>query len=333
MCALQAHALTKSFGTRRAVDNITLRIDPAERFVILGPSAAGKTTLLRLLAGVEAADSGTVTMDGADVTHAAPARRNVGLVFEHGALFTHLTVFDNLAFPLRIRREPASAIRTRVGEVAGQFGIWDLLKQRVPALSGGERQRVAIARALVARPQTLLLDEPLAHLDPPARTPVREALLAATRLAGLGIAIVTHDHEEALALADRLAIVIAGRIAQCDTPERVYDAPASLAVARFLGPLPMNLFDDMQQQFGPGAATIGIRPHHIRFSGDGNGFEGVVTAREFFGPASIAHVHTAFGTVAVVDPEANAAAGARVRLFFPADKIRRFDLRSGELIA
>ncbi|MDQ6929966.1 MAG: ABC transporter ATP-binding protein [Candidatus Eremiobacteraeota bacterium] len=332
MCALQAHALTKSFGPHRAVDNVTLRINRAERLVVLGPSAAGKTTLLRLLAGLETADSGSVTLGGTDVTQARAARRNIGLVFQNGALFTHLNVFENLAFALRLQRKSASIIRTRVGEVAALFEISDLLKCPATILSGGERQRVAIARALLAGPRALLLDEPLAHLDPAARTAVRDALLTAARSAGAGIAVVTHDHEEALTLADRLAVLIGGRIVQCDAPERVYDWPASTAVARFLGPRPMNLFDDMQHQFAPGALTIGIRPHDIRFGSAGEGFEGVVTAREFYGPAWIARVQTAFGALDVADPTAKPAVGERVRLHFPAGKIRRFDRSSGEAI-
>ncbi|GAC1507753.1 MAG: ABC transporter ATP-binding protein [Vulcanimicrobiaceae bacterium] len=333
MGALQAHEVNKAFGLRPALNQISLRVQNAERFVLLGPSASGKTTLLRVLAGLLSADSGAITMAGVDVTRRGAQSRKVGMVFQEGALYPHLSVFDNLAFPLRIARVADREVRARVRAAGALFEIEPLFMRSARVLSAGERQRVAIARALLAEPHVLLLDEPFAHLDGRSRRPVRDSLLSAALDARLAMMFVTHDHDEALAIADRLAILIDGRIVQCDSPARVYEFPATTAVAQFLGPFPMNLFEDETQRFGMGRVTIGIRPSDIIISDGPADVEGVVRTCEFAGSGWLAVVQTPLGSFSILDPARKSAIGERVRLGFAREKMRRFDPFSGGAIA
>lgn len=315
--AVAAQSLSKSFGDRTVVDRVTLRVDNAERFVILGPSGAGKTTLLRLLAGLEAPDAGRVFVAGTDVTATAPHRRGLALVFPHGALFPNMTVRENLAFA-----RPASA--AALDDLVEAFALVPLLDRPPAKLSGGERQRAAIARALLADPHALLLDEPLAQLDPSSRDALRSLLLQIARVRGRALVVVTHDHEEALSTADRLAILIDGRIVQCDTPQNVYERPASVAVAKFLGPYPMNVVTSE-------GACIGIRPQDVRVNDGANDLDGIVRACDFVGTAWIARVQTRAGDVLVQHAQ-SMQTGQSVRLGFPPGKVRRFDPVSGESI-
>lgn len=327
--ALEALGLSKAFGSQAVLQDVSLRVQNAERFVILGPTAAGKTTLLRVLAGLEYPDAGAIHVGGRDVTRVAPEHRSLGLVFQSGALFAHLSAFENLAFPLRLRSRNAAAVRERVHAISNAFGIEGLLERSIGGLSGGERQRLAIARALLGDPELLLLDEPLAQLDPASRAAVREELLAVPRAAGCAVLLVTHDHEEALSCADRLAILIDGRIVQCDTPAAIYRTPATAGVARFLGPFPMNVFGDADQLLGCGAVTIGIRPHDIRINNGAADLEGVIQTCEFAGSDWIAHVDTPVGILRVRTAGGKPAPGDRVRLHLDREKIRRFDPSSG----
>lgn len=314
--ALEARSLTKTFGTRAVVDGVSLRVENAERFVILGPSGSGKTTLLRLLAGLETPDAGSVLCDGRDVTAVPPHRRGIAMVFPHGALFPNLTVRGNLAFTQCAPDAAAAA--------AQAFGLEALMDRRPAQLSGGERQRVAIARALLASPGALLLDEPLASLDPPSRESVRALVLQVARQRARAVVVVTHDHEEALATADRLAILFDGKIVQCGAPDEVYARPANAAVAKFLGPYPMNLIPSNGVQ-------LGIRPHDVLVNDGATDAEGVVTSSEFSGNAWIARVETGAGEVCVQHGE-KMREGERVRLGFPAARIVRFDAKTGEAI-
>lgn len=332
MSALEALHLRKAFDAQIVLEDLSLRVQDAERFVILGPTAAGKTTLLRILAGLEYPDEGVIRVRERDVTRIAPERRSLGLVFQSGALFGHLSAFENLAFPLRLRSRNTSAIRERVRGISNALGIDGLLERRIEGLSGGERQRLAIARALLGDPAVLLLDEPLAQLDPASRAAVREALLAVPRDAGCAVLLVTHDHEEALSCADRLAILIDGSIVQCDAPAAIYRAPATTAVARFLGPFPMNVFQDANQLLGCGAVTIGIRPHDIRINNGSSDLEGIVRTCEFAGSDWIAEVDTPLGVLRVRTAEIKPARGDRVRLHLDREKLRRFDPGSGAAI-
>ncbi len=286
--------------------------------VILGPSGAGKTTLLRVLAGLETPESGRITLDGREITAVPPHRRRIALVFQEDALFPHMSIERNLRF--------AGAAARRVREVAEALEIAQHLKERPARLSGGERQRAALARAVLSDPRVLLLDEPLAHLDPQLRAHVRRQF-AGFRRQFSGPAIhVTHDHAEALAIADRLAIMIDGRIAQYGTPREVYDFPANVRVARFFGSPPMNLLDgDME--------ITGIRPEHVTFEST-SAFRGRVIAQEFTGADTFVRVATGRGellarTSGVQTPQA----GEQVGITFAPQHSRRFDRVTGELLA
>jgi multiple sugar transport system ATP-binding protein len=238
--------ISKTFPDRgraavRALRQVSLTANPGELTVLLGPSGSGKTTLLRVIAGLEQPDSGGLVLDGRDLLPLAPRDRDVAMVFQEPALYPHLTVRGNLAFGLRLRKLPAAEIRQRVGETADWLGIGNCLDRLPQELSGGQRQRVALGRAIVRRPRVHLLDEPLSQLDTPLRLQLRQDLRRIQRELGATMILVTHDQADAFAIADRVAVMMDGSILQCDQPLTVYRAPACLALAAFVGNLPMNL--------------------------------------------------------------------------------------------
>jgi spermidine/putrescine transport system ATP-binding protein len=225
--------VTKAFGGRRAVDDVSLEIRRGEFFSLLGPSGCGKTTLMRLVAGFEAPDAGTLNLGGADMAGIPPHRRDVNLVFQNYALFPHLTVAENVAFGLRMAR--TDGIAERVARALAQVNLAGY-EARLPAtLSGGEQQRVALARAVVTGPRVLLLDEPLAALDLKLRKGLREELRRLQRSLGMTFVFVTHDQEEALAMSDRIALMNAGRVEQVGSPREIYERPATRFAAEFVG--------------------------------------------------------------------------------------------------
>jgi multiple sugar transport system ATP-binding protein len=225
-----------------AVDYLSLAVQDRELLVIVGPSGCGKTTTLRLIAGLETVDAGRILFDDQPVTTRPPIDRDVAMVFQSHALFPHLTAFDNLAFGLKLRNVPKAERSARVRETAELLGIPYCLQRKPGELSGGERQRVALGRALVRRPEILLLDEPFSHLDEPLRVQMRAELLALRSRLDMTVIYVTHDQAEALALGDRVAVMRKGRVQQIGTPREIYDAPANIFVAGFVGSPPMNLF-------------------------------------------------------------------------------------------
>ena len=232
---LAIQGLTRHYPRGPSVGPFSLQVARGEFFSVLGPSGCGKSTLLRCLSGFESADAGSILLGGRDITQAPPNRRDIGLVFQSHALFPHLTVFENIAFGLRLRRRPAAEITERVGEALRLVGLEALAARQPAQLSGGQQQRVAIARSLVIRPRLLLLDEPLSSLDLKLRVQMREDLHALQRQLGTTTLYVTHDQTEALALSDRIAVLSPAGIEQIGTPEEVYTRPASLFVARFIG--------------------------------------------------------------------------------------------------
>ncbi len=227
--------LVKSFGPLRAVDGVTLEINPGELFFLLGPSGCGKTTLLRSVAGFHQPDSGTITIGTRDVTRLAPWRRDTGMVFQSYALWPHMTVAENVAFGLKVRGVSRSAIQRRVTEALKRVHMAERATAKPNQLSGGQQQRVALARALVIEPQCLLLDEPLSNLDAKLRIEMRGEIRRICKEAGLTAIYVTHDQKEALAIADRLAIMRDGRLEQVGSPRQVYHQPISRFVAGFIG--------------------------------------------------------------------------------------------------
>jgi multiple sugar transport system ATP-binding protein len=263
--------VSKRFGHTQAVADLTLRVPDGEFIVLLGPTGAGKTTTLRLVAGLEQPDAGKVRMGARDITAEPPAARDVAFVFQQYSLYPHLSVYDNLAFPLRspARRVPEDQIRARVREIAGLLRLEEKLEQRVTQLSGGQMQRVAIGRALVRSPSIYLMDEPLSSLDAKLRAELRVELKRIQRELGATILYVTHDQTEAMTMASRIGVLEQGRLVQLGSPREIYEDPVNIHVATRLGSpsvnlVPRGLFPSLKAPRE--TATIGVRTEHVRIS-------------------------------------------------------------------
>jgi sulfate transport system ATP-binding protein len=234
---IDVDGVAKRFGDFEALDDVLLEVPEGSLTALLGPSGSGKSTLLRIIAGLETPDTGTIKLDGTDVTNARPQDRGIGFVFQHYAAFQHMTVRENVAFGLRVRKRPAADVRARVDELLALVGLTKWSDQRPRQLSGGQRQRMALARALAVEPRVLLLDEPFGALDATVRAELRLWLRRLHDEQGVTTVLVTHDQEEAMEVSDRIAVMNAGRIEQVGAPRDVYDAPANEFVMGFLGPV------------------------------------------------------------------------------------------------
>lgn len=333
MAEIRLEGVSKRFGTVEAVKGLHLDARDGEFIVLLGPTGAGKTTTLRLIAGLEKPDVGRVYIGGRDVTDATPAPRDVSFVFQQYSLYPHLSVYDNLAFPLRApaRKLPEREIDARVREIAGLLHIEDKLGNRATQLSGGQMQRVAIGRALVRKPTVYLMDEPLSSLDAKLRAELRVELKRIQRELGATILYVTHDQTEAMTMATRIGVLDRGRLVQVGSPRDIYEDPANTYVATRLGSPTINLVP--RSVFGEVAApaatvTIGVRTEHVRIRRNPAG-AGRVKRVEHLGDQNHLHV-TVTGTDVVVltDPEERLAVGDAVSLeltaplFFGADGAR-----------
>jgi len=241
MARIRLEGLRKIFGSVVAVDDLTLAIEDGEFFALLGPSGCGKTTTLRLVAGLERPNRGRIFIGEREVTDLPPQARDVAMVFQDYALYPHMTVMENIGYPLRVRRYPKAEIERRVREVAEVLQIADLLDRRPGQLSGGQQQRAAVARALVVQPQAFLFDEPLSNLDAKLRLEARSFLKHLQKSLGITTIYVTHDQAEAMALADRIGVMDRGRLLQVGTPLEIYRRPRNTFVATFIGSPPMNL--------------------------------------------------------------------------------------------
>lgn len=267
-------SLHKSYdGHTPVLDGISLDIQAGELFFLLGGSGCGKTTLLRLVAGFIAPDAGTVRFGDADVTQLPTERRDIGMVFQNYALWPHLSVAENVAFGLEVRKTPTAERTRRVDEALALVELSGYGARRIGELSGGQQQRVALARAIVVRPKVLLLDEPLSNLDARLRVAMRQEIRRVCKAAGVTALYVTHDQAEALSTADRIALLVAGRVAQVGTPRELYEKPANEAVARFLGDANLlSAGDAARLTGGRGPLPTGrscIRPERIRLVADG----------------------------------------------------------------
>ena len=234
---IDAQAVSKQFGEFRALDDVTVEVPEGSLTALLGPSGSGKSTLLRIIAGLEVPDAGTILIDGADVTTARPQDRGIGFVFQHYAAFAHMSVRENISFGLRIRKRPRPEVTARVDELLALVGLTTWSEQRPHQLSGGQRQRMALARALAVEPNVLLLDEPFGALDATVRAELRRWLRRLHDEQGVTTVLVTHDQEEAMDVADRIAVMHDGRIEQVGAPLQVYDSPVNDFVMGFLGPV------------------------------------------------------------------------------------------------
>jgi len=255
MATVEVVQLRKQFGDVHAVDGVDLSIQEGEFFVVLGPSGCGKTTLMRMIAGLEQPTAGDVLIGGERVNDLPPRKRDLAMVFQSYALYPHMTVFDNIAFPLKAKKTAKAELVEKVDWAASSFGIESLLERKPRQLSGGERQRVALCRAMGKEPRVLLLDEPLSNLDAKLRVAARSELEIFQRRMGITTIFVTHDQIEAMALGDRIVVMSAGKVMQVGAPQEIYHNPANVFVATFLGSPTINLLER-------DGHLIGFRPEH-----------------------------------------------------------------------
>lgn len=335
MASISLQGIHKHFGDVTALTDVQLDIADGEFFVLLGPSGAGKTTTLRVIAGLEKPDAGVVRMNGADMTPTAPYQRDCAFVFQQYSLYPHLSVYDNLAFPLRapMRRIAEDEIRRRVERVAATLHIEGKLQRKATALSGGEMQRVAIGRALVREPRVYLMDEPLSSLDAKLREELRVELKRIQRQSGATVVYVTHDQVEATTMADRIAILEQGRIQQVGTPQQVYEAPATVQVAQRLGSPPINLLPAswFAGQHPARADSVAIRPEDVELAGEGEGVECTVIESSLLKHHVIAE-HAGVEVRARLMLDEAPPPQSRIRLRFPPTQRLLFD-RDGRRLA
>lgn len=315
MAKVTLENLTKVYpGGVRAVDGLDITIEDGEFFALLGPSGCGKTTLLRTIAGLETATKGSIRIGERDVTKVSAGKRDVGMVFQDYALYPHMTVAENVAYPLKVRKVSKDERHEKAADAAGSLDMRQLLERRPGQLSGGQQQRVALARSIAQEPGVFLFDEPLSNLDARLRLESRTFLKRLQKELGITTIYVTHDQAEALALADRIAVMEAGKIRQLDAPAEVYNRPSSLFVASFIGSVPMNLLegvaendgvrvggirlsvpDDVVELLSEGDEVIvGIRPEHTELldSEQNGAIGGEVAVHELLGTQYLITVET-----------------------------------------
>jgi ABC-type sugar transport system ATPase subunit len=352
--SVRFEGVAKRFGEVTAVERFSLTIEPGQFVTLLGPSGCGKSTTLNMIAGLELPTEGRILIGDRDVTAASPADRDIAMVFQSYALYPHLTVFENIAFPLRARRRRTTEaeLGARVAEAARALGLEQLLGRYPREISGGQRQRVALGRAMVRRPTIYLLDEPLSNLDQQLRVQMRSELKDLHLRLGATMLYVTHDQGEAMTLSDAIAVMSAGRIEQFGAPKDLYRNPANLFVARFLGEPGMTIIEgaaqdgifvapDVRLALPPGIAqdgarlALGIRPEDLAACDPADApLRGIVRTVEFLGSRSL--VRADIGRVlatAFVEPDVDVRAGASIGLApLRPDLPRWFDLASGKAI-
>jgi multiple sugar transport system ATP-binding protein len=361
MAAVSFDEVTKQFGQSTvAVDRLSLTVNEGEFLILVGPSGCGKTTALRMVAGLEEVTSGEIAIDGRVVNDVVPTERDIAMVFQNYALYPHMSVFDNIAFPLRQQKVKKAAVRERVADAARLLNIEELLERKPRALSGGQRQRVAIGRALVRRPKAFLMDEPLSNLDAKLRVQMRAELLSLHQRLGITTIYVTHDQTEAMTLGDRVVVMRHGVVQQVDAPERLYRRPANMFVAGFIGSPAMNFVEGtlsngsvvLGEHTVPlpapsgrsGPVVVGIRPEDVVV-----GHAGEVAAQieitEQLGPEMLVHVDVPGLRLAATEGEETrprlvsrapgtfkGARGDRVRVAFNPEHLQLFDPVSGDLL-
>ncbi len=363
MAEVQLHNLEKRYDNdAHAVKGVTLAARDGEFVVLVGPSGCGKTTTLRMVAGLEEITSGDLLIDGIRMNDREPKDRDVAMVFQNYALYPHMTVFENMAFPLKMRKVPKAQIKVQVEDAAKLLGIDHHLKKKPKELSGGERQRVAVGRAIVRKPKVFLFDEPLSNLDAALRTQMRAELKRIQRNLGATMLYVTHDQVEAMTMGDKIAVMNKGELEQFGTPSEIYEHPASVFVARFLGSpamnvLPGGIINDsnescfvsdtlkvkLNSQFQTGTVYLGIRPEAIVLEGDYKGMDSITGKLILIEPiGSVTHYYIeqsdAFGGTFVASVPhgkilaGDARLGDSVTLRIPSDAIHLFDRESGKRI-
>jgi len=356
MPELELKSVSKSYAPgRRAVDRVSLSVGHGELLVLVGPSGCGKSSLLRMIAGLEEISEGEISIGGRVVNDVPPGERDIAMVFQNYALYPHMTVFENMAFGLRLRKRPRAEVEQRVRETAGMLGI-DALLDRLPrALSGGERQRVALGRAMVRQPQVFLFDEPLSNLDARLRVQMRGEIHRLHQRLQATMVYVTHDQVEAMTLGERIAVLKDGVLQQVADPHTLYHRPANRFVAGFIGSPPMNFLaatvagggvvtlpgsPSFHPALAPGAlagssgraVTLGVRPEDLTLQPEsaGGSLAATLEVREPLGNESLLYWNTAAGAVVSRLPgDAGPAEGERTTLHFRFDRLRWFDADNG----
>jgi len=341
VCDLELKGIRKLYDgvARPVIPDLDLTIPARKMVVLVGPSGCGKSTTLRMVAGLEEPTGGTISIDGRDVTNVAPAERDIAMVFQSYALYPHMTVFENMAFGLRIKKFAESEIQKRVRDAAKSLGLEEYLDRRPKALSGGQRQRVAIGRAVVRQPKVFLFDEPLSNLDAKLRGEMRREIARIHAGSTATSMYVTHDQIEAMTLADMIVVLKDGVIQQIGSPVEIYERPANRFVAGFFGTPTMNFLRPRGAGFAIPLATpalrpatapddiiVGIRPEKVALAGDGVALGGKVSMREVLGAEVVLHVDSVAGPL-TVRTEANASprVGDEVKVFIDPKAVHLFD--------
>ncbi len=353
MAQVRFDQITKSFGATRVIEELNLTINEGEFFTFVGPSGCGKSTILNMIAGLEDPTGGTIFFDDRTINTVPTRERDVAMVFQSYALYPHLKVFDNIAFPLKMRKTPKGTIKAEVERTATILGIEKLLNRKPRELSGGQRQRVALARAIIRKPRVFLLDEPLSNLDARLRIEMRAELKRLHQQLKITTIYVTHDQEEAMGLSERIAVLSEGRVQQCGAPDEVYTRPANMFVAGFLGSPPMNFLPARVKStapleieingivFRPQAEKLpsnenlmlGIRPEDLTLSPASGAYEGKVLTAEFIGSGSWVEFEWATGRLKGFFPgERKLPPASAVYFDIPVDKCYLFDKFTGQRI-
>jgi multiple sugar transport system ATP-binding protein len=352
MSALRVAGVRVSFGKAEILRGVELDVAAGETLVLFGPSGSGKTTLLRAIAGVEPAATGVVAIDGDDVSALAPEARNVGMAFQNFALYPHMPAFENIASPLRAKHVPQNELQRRVETVARMLRIDHVLSHAPRELSNGQKQRTSLARALVAEPRVLLLDDPLRNVDAKLRYEMRLQLPQLLRQTGAAVIYVTQDYREAMALGDRVAVLMGGRIVQAGRPEEVYDAPSTVPVARLFGDPPMNLLPvrpsperngvridaaglsfHFQGEAGSSDALLGVRPEDVQIGDAGPGAAAEVIAVTPLHERQVVLLRVGNTELVASIVGSPPQAGATVRIRVPPHRALLFDAASGARLA
>jgi sn-glycerol 3-phosphate transport system ATP-binding protein len=336
MASITLSHILKTYGAgdkaNTVIHDLSAEIAHGEFVVIVGPSGCGKSTLLRMVAGLEEITAGTVSIGERVVNDLEPAERDIAMVFQNYALYPHMSVFDNMAYGLKIAKVPVAEIKTRVDKAAAILELSQLLQRKPRELSGGQRQRVAMGRAIVRQPQVFLFDEPLSNLDAKLRVQTRLEIQKLHRELGITALFVTHDQVEAMTLSERMIVMNAGRMEQFGTPEEVYNRPATTFVASFMGSPPMNLLKNAPNADfgGPAGAILGIRPEHLQIAGSGWAVQ--VDTIEMLGAERLVYGHLDGEHLIVRMDESlpSPALGATLHVMPRPERLHWFDSASGQ---
>ncbi|ATG58189.1 MULTISPECIES: ABC transporter ATP-binding protein [Pseudoalteromonas] len=326
MGSITLKQVTKNFDDVNVIKPLDLEIKDGEFIVFVGPSGCGKSTLLRMIAGLEDTTSGNIEIDGQDATHTPPAKRGLAMVFQSYALYPHMSVRNNIAFPLKRAKVSAAEIETKIANAAKILNLTDYLDRKPGQLSGGQRQRVAIGRAIVRQPSAFLFDEPLSNLDASLRVNMRLEISELHKSLATTMIYVTHDQVEAMTMADRIAVFNGGIIEQVGTPLELYQHPVNKFVAGFIGSPKMN-FIDIPNGDTNGASSLGVRPEHFIISQDTGTWSGKVGVIEHLGSESFLHVTLTNGSTVTVkaDGDCSLQYGDSVFLTAQENKVHKFD--------